>query len=78
MVFFVKHFKIEVNERKPDVTCLYSNKKVTKEFGRAQVGTLARLVEILQALPVSEGWYIEGAVRRAANKNHRLPVAIAQ
>ena len=32
------------------------------KFGRAQVGTLAHLVRILQALPVSEGWYIGGGV----------------
>ena len=52
--------------------------KVLRKFGRAQVGTLAHLVEILRAFPVSEGWYIGGVVPRAANHNKRLPVAIAQ
>ena len=34
----------------------------TIQFGRPQVGTLASLVEILRAFPVSEGWYIGGGV----------------
>ena len=41
-------------------------------INRSQIGTLAHLVEILRALPVSEGWYIGGAVRRAANSNPSL------